>query len=96
MSRHVHNAGGFYATSPAAWRTAGTSASITALVAYNAMQTAIYGMFGFAVSSFLDAHTSIKACTGDSAVAASSDSRARRAEDRPQRQGPGLMLSWSA
>jgi amino acid transporter len=61
MSRHVHNAGGFYAyIARGLGGTAGTSASIVALVAYNVMQTGIYGLFGATVSGFLTAHTPLK------------------------------------
>ena len=61
MSRHVHNAGGFYAyIARGLGGTAGTSASMVALVAYNVMQTCIYGLFGATVSGFLAAHTSMK------------------------------------
>jgi amino acid transporter len=61
MSRHVHNAGGFYAyIARGLGGTAGTSASIVALVSYNVMQTSIYGLFGATVSGFLSAHTPIK------------------------------------
>ncbi len=51
MSRHVHNAGAFYAyISRGLGGTAGASAAMVALVAYNALQVGIYGIFGFEVS----------------------------------------------
>ncbi|MFJ3335907.1 APC family permease [Streptomyces sp. NPDC086766] len=54
MSRHVHNAGAFYAyISRGLGGTAGASAALVALVAYNALQVGIYGLFGFEVSSLL-------------------------------------------
>ena len=54
MSRHVHNAGAFYAyIARGLGRPAGVGAAWVALIAYNAMQVGIYGMFGFALSSFI-------------------------------------------
>jgi amino acid transporter len=51
MSRHVHNAGAFYAyISRGLGATAGAGAAMVALVAYNALQVGIYGVFGFEVS----------------------------------------------
>ncbi|MET7852474.1 APC family permease [Streptomyces avermitilis] len=51
MSRHVHNAGAFYAyISRGLGGTAGAGAAAVALVAYSALQFAIYGIFGFEVS----------------------------------------------
>jgi amino acid transporter len=59
MSRHVHNAGGFYAyIARGLGPTAGTSASFVALVAYSAMQVGIYGIFGFEVSNFFATYLS--------------------------------------
>ncbi|WP_306319306.1 MULTISPECIES: APC family permease [unclassified Streptomyces] len=52
MSRHVHNAGAFYAyISRGLGPTAGSAAALVALVAYSAFQVGIFGMFGFEVSS---------------------------------------------
>ncbi|WP_445525056.1 APC family permease [Streptomyces cyslabdanicus] len=52
MSRHVHNAGAFYAyISRGLGGTAGAGAALVALVAYNALQAGIYGIFGFEVSN---------------------------------------------
>lgn len=54
MSRHVTNAGAFYAyVSQGISRPAGVGASLTALMSYNLMQVGIYGIFGFTVSSFM-------------------------------------------
>ncbi|MFC7401314.1 APC family permease [Citricoccus sp. GCM10030269] len=54
MSRHVHNAGAFYAyIAKGLGKPVGVGASLVAVVAYNAMQIGIAGMFGFALSSFL-------------------------------------------
>ncbi|RSS80094.1 APC family permease [Streptomyces sp. WAC05292] len=51
MSRHVHNAGAFYAyIARGLGPTAGTGASLVALVAYSAMQVGVYGILGFEVS----------------------------------------------
>lgn len=55
MSRHVHNAGAFYAyISKGLGKPVGVGASLVAVVAYNAMQIGIAGMFGFVLSVFLD------------------------------------------
>lgn len=55
MSQHVHNAGAFFAyISKGLGKPVGMGAALTALVAYNAMQIGIAGMFGFVFSSFLD------------------------------------------
>lgn len=57
MSRHVHNAGAFYAyIARGLGGTAGAAASVVALVGYSAMQVAVYGIFGFEVSAQLQAH----------------------------------------
>lgn len=54
MSQHVHNAGAFFAyIAKGLGKPAGVGASLVALVAYNAMQIGIAGMFGFVLSSFL-------------------------------------------
>ncbi|NKI43476.1 APC family permease [Streptomyces physcomitrii] len=60
MSRHVHNAGAFYAyISRGLGGTVGAGAAVVALVAYSALQVGIYGIFGYEVSSlchtYLDA-----------------------------------------
>ncbi|RFU87246.1 APC family permease [Streptomyces triticagri] len=52
MSRHVHNAGAFYAyIARGLGGTAGAGASLVALVAYNAFQVGIYGILGFEMST---------------------------------------------
>jgi len=52
MSRHVHNAGAFYAyIARGLGGTAGSGAALLALVAYSALQVGIYGIFGFEVSN---------------------------------------------
>ncbi|MBG6085137.1 APC family permease [Zhihengliuella flava] len=54
MSRHVHNAGAFYAyVAQGLGGGAGVGAAWVALIAYNALQIGVYGMFGFVLSSFL-------------------------------------------
>ncbi|MEU8569733.1 APC family permease [Streptomyces pathocidini] len=51
MSRHVHNAGAFYAyIARGLGGTAGAGASFVALVAYSTLQVGIFGIFGFEVS----------------------------------------------
>ncbi|MEV1129980.1 APC family permease [Agromyces sp. NPDC049794] len=56
MSRYVTNAGAFYAyIAQGIGRPFGVGASLVALVAYNAMQVGIYGLFGFQLSMFLEA-----------------------------------------
>ncbi|GAA1405079.1 amino acid permease [Glutamicibacter uratoxydans] len=53
MSQHISNAGAFYAYIAAGMgRAAGVGAAMVAVVSYNLMQIGIYGMFGFASSSF--------------------------------------------
>ncbi|MFD5161493.1 APC family permease [Streptomyces hawaiiensis] len=61
MSRHVHNAGAFYAyISRGLGGTAGASAALVALVAYNALQVGIYGIFGFEVSGLLATYADLE------------------------------------
>lgn len=60
MSRHVHNAGAFYAyIARGLGGTAGTAASVVALVAYSTMQFGIYGIFGFEVAGLLDKYLGV-------------------------------------
>lgn len=60
MSRHVHNAGAFYAyISRGLGGTAGAGAALVALVAYNALQVGIYGIFGFEVSGLLSTYADL-------------------------------------
>ncbi|MEX5540967.1 APC family permease [Pseudomonas poae] len=55
MSRHVTNAGGFYAfTSRGLGGLAGGSAAVLAMFAYNILQIALYGMFGGVVSGTME------------------------------------------
>ncbi|GAP51031.1 APC family permease [Streptomyces azureus] len=61
MSRHVHNAGAFYAyISRGLGGTAGAGAALVALVAYNALQIGIYGIFGFEVSGLLATYAGVE------------------------------------
>jgi amino acid transporter len=58
MSRHITNAGAFYAyIAQGIGRPVGVGSSIIALVSYNAMQIGIYGLFGFQVSSLIESKT---------------------------------------
>jgi amino acid transporter len=61
MSRHVHNAGAFYAyISRGLGGTAGAGAALVALVAYNALQVGIYGIFGFEVSGLFATYLEVE------------------------------------
>jgi amino acid transporter len=61
MSRHVHNAGAFYAyISRGLGGTAGAGAALVALVAYNALQVGIYGIFGFEVSGLFATYADVE------------------------------------
>ncbi|GGV68160.1 APC family permease [Streptomyces massasporeus] len=61
MSRHVHNAGAFYAyISRGLGGTAGAAAALVALVAYNALQVGIYGIFGFEVSGLFATYADLE------------------------------------
>ena len=54
MARLVPNAGAFYAlVRQGLGRPAGVAAALVALVAYNALQIAVYGIFGFTTANFL-------------------------------------------
>ncbi|MEX5257094.1 APC family permease [Kocuria arenosa] len=56
MSARITNAGAFYAyIADGLGRRQGIGASWLALISYNAMQIGLYGLFGFALSSFLEA-----------------------------------------
>ncbi|WNM34140.1 APC family permease [Streptomyces sp. Li-HN-5-11] len=71
MSRHVHNAGAFYAyISRGLGGTAGASAALVALVAYNALQAGIYGIFGFEVSNLFATYADISVAWWIPALAA--------------------------
>ncbi|MEV5981571.1 APC family permease [Streptomyces sp. NPDC052114] len=61
MSRHVHNAGAFYAyISRGLGGTAGAGAALVALVAYSVLQAGLYGMLGFEVSGLLQTYFEIE------------------------------------
>ncbi|MFH0517123.1 APC family permease [Streptomyces sp. M41] len=61
MSRHVHNAGAFYAyIARGLGGTAGAGAAMVALVAYNALQVGIYGIFGFEVSGLFATYLEVE------------------------------------
>ncbi|HOL37343.1 MAG TPA: APC family permease [Rubrivivax sp.] len=56
MSRFITNAGAFYSyIAQGLGRPLGVGAALIALVAYNAMQVGIYGLFGFQLAIFLGA-----------------------------------------
>ncbi|PYI69663.1 amino acid permease [Arthrobacter livingstonensis] len=56
MSAHIRNAGAFYAyIAQGIGRATGVGAAWVALISYNAMQIGIYGLFGFASASFVNA-----------------------------------------
>ncbi|MFV0374105.1 APC family permease [Microbacterium sp.] len=58
MSRFVTNAGAFYAyVAQGIGRPAGVGSAVLALIAYNAMQIGIWGMFGFEMSRIIEAKT---------------------------------------
>lgn len=55
MARYISNAGAFYAfISKGLGRPVGVGASLIAVVAYNLLQVALYGMFGPTMSSFIE------------------------------------------
>ncbi|MEU5956555.1 APC family permease [Streptomyces sp. NPDC047525] len=61
MSRHVHNAGAFYAyISRGLGGTAGAGASLVALVAYSVLQAGLYGLLGFEVSGLLHTYFDVE------------------------------------
>ncbi|GHH92270.1 APC family permease [Streptomyces capillispiralis] len=71
MSRHVHNAGAFYAyISRGLGGTAGAGAALVALVAYNALQVGIYGIFGFEVSGLFATYADLEVAWWIPALAA--------------------------
>jgi amino acid transporter len=60
MSRHVHNAGAFYAyIARGLGGVAGAGASFVALVAYSSMQLGTFGLFGYEVSALLEQHAGL-------------------------------------
>ncbi|MGW7333107.1 APC family permease [Streptomyces sp. NPDC054840] len=61
MSRHVHNAGAFYAyIARGLGPTAGAGAALVALVAYSAMQVGVYGILGFEISGLFATYLDIE------------------------------------
>ncbi|MBB5936347.1 APC family permease [Streptomyces zagrosensis] len=61
MSRHVQNAGAFYAyIARGLGGTAGAAASVVALVAYSTLQVGIFGIFGFEVAGLIDQHLDVR------------------------------------
>lgn len=60
MSRHISNAGAFYAyIAQGLGRIPGVGAAFVALVAYNAMQVGLYGLLGAVTAGFLEAQFGI-------------------------------------
>ncbi|WP_433223669.1 APC family permease [Microtetraspora malaysiensis] len=60
MSRHISNAGAFYSyIAQGLGRVTGVGASFVALVAYNAMQVGLYGLFGAAAAGLVSAHLGV-------------------------------------
>jgi amino acid transporter len=58
MSRHITNAGAFYPyVANGLGRSPGVAVSFVALVAYNAIQISVYGLFGWSVASFVEEKT---------------------------------------
>ena len=58
MSTKIRNAGAFYAyVAQGLGRRTGVAASFIALTAYNSIQIAVYGLFGFASAAFINAKT---------------------------------------
>ena len=71
MSRHVHNAGTFYAyISRGLGGTAGAAAAAVALVAYSTLQFGIYGIFGFEVSGLFGTYLDVQVAWWIPALAA--------------------------
>src|SRR5688500_3069149 len=57
MSRHIFNAGAFYAyLAQGLGRVWGVSGAGVALLAYNAIQVGLYGLFGVAAAGFMQLH----------------------------------------
>lgn len=71
MSRHVHNAGAFYAyVARGLGGTAGAGAALVALAAYSALQVGIYGIFGFEVSGLFATYLEVEVAWWIPALAA--------------------------
>ncbi|MEU6394291.1 APC family permease [Streptomyces sp. NPDC046939] len=61
MSRHVHNAGAFYAyISRGLGPTTGAAAALVALVAYSVLQVGIFGIFGFEVAGLFQQYLDVE------------------------------------
>ena len=61
MSRHVANAGAFYSyVARGLGKVPGVGAAFVALIAYNAMQIGIYGLFGVAMGAFMGSQLGIE------------------------------------
>lgn len=70
MSARITNAGAFYAyVADGLGKRQGIGASWLALISYNGMQIGIYGLFGFALSSFLEARLGLSVPWWGSALA---------------------------
>jgi amino acid transporter len=62
MSRHVANAGAFYSyVAHGLGKVQGVGAAFVALIAYNAMQIGIYGLFGVALGAFVSGYLGVTA-----------------------------------
>lgn len=60
MSKHIHNAGAFYAyISRGIGKPVGVGAALVALLAYGSMQIGIAGLFGFVLAGYLTAHLGV-------------------------------------
>jgi amino acid transporter len=58
MSRHITNAGAFYPyVANGLGRAPGVAVSFVALIAYNAIQISVYGLFGWSVAYFVETKT---------------------------------------
>ncbi|QYJ14262.1 Putrescine importer PuuP [Rubrobacter xylanophilus DSM 9941] len=61
MSRHVANAGAFYSyVARGLGKVPGVGAAFVALIAYNAMQIGIYGLFGVAMGAFMSGYLGVE------------------------------------
>ena len=91
MTRHITNAGAFYAfIARGLGRVAGVAAALVALLAYSFLQVGLYGAFGPNAASEAAAHLGLHAAWWVWALAAwAADHRAGPAAGRHHRQGPG-------
>ncbi|MGD6750894.1 APC family permease [Streptomyces sp. BH105] len=61
LSRHVHNAGAFYAyIARGLGPTAGAAAALVALVAYSSLQVGIFGLFGYEVAGLAEQYLNLE------------------------------------